>query len=175
MLCPYCKREISENARFCSKCGHKISRCPTCGRVLTSRLKYCTEDGTKLPDELLVDLPEAELMHMGDHPDQPQRRPNAPEPGFCIQCGAPCTEGQLRCAECQAKQQQGNSHQNKKKRKNQPQSKKEAEHPCGAADCSAGAAACGRSSVCHKSGDRREFGRRLCTVYCGRGRRERRG
>lgn len=59
MLCPFCKKEIREESKFCAKCGKKIPRCPTCQKVVYEQTQFCVHDGTPLPDEtifLLSDL-----------------------------------------------------------------------------------------------------------------------
>lgn len=57
MRCIYCKKTIRDDAVLCPACGRKIPRCPTCSRVITRRDRYCPTDGTRLPDELLAQLP----------------------------------------------------------------------------------------------------------------------
>lgn len=59
MKCPFCNYEISENTKFCGKCGKKIPRCPSCGRAVLTRSRFCFYDGTPLPDDLVASLPEA--------------------------------------------------------------------------------------------------------------------
>lgn len=54
MLCPVCKADIKEDAKFCIKCGNKIPRCPTCGMVITRKMVYCINDGTRLPENIIA-------------------------------------------------------------------------------------------------------------------------
>lgn len=50
MICSNCKAEISNSAKFCSECGHKvIHRCPSCGSAeVSSTMKFCPECGYSL-------------------------------------------------------------------------------------------------------------------------------
>jgi RNA polymerase subunit RPABC4/transcription elongation factor Spt4 len=53
MICPFCKKIIKDDAKFCGQCGRSVPRCPTCGRVITKKTNFCTEDGTKLPENII--------------------------------------------------------------------------------------------------------------------------
>ena len=53
MICPECKKEISDTAKFCRFCGSKIEKievskpepegknCPFCGKVVAQKAKFC--------------------------------------------------------------------------------------------------------------------------------------
>ena len=96
MQCPFCQREINQEAKFCSICGHAIPRCPTCGQVLTARYRFCLNDGTPLPEELLEGLPEP-VRRQPKKMTPPQA---APFSNFCRDCGAPCAPDAVLCPRC---------------------------------------------------------------------------
>lgn len=48
MTCPYCNKEIIEQAEFCPECGQNITippRCPSCGIELLPGKKFCHKCG----------------------------------------------------------------------------------------------------------------------------------
>lgn len=45
MICPRCKKEIDDDAQFCSHCGMKINRCPSCQQPIFDNAKYCSHCG----------------------------------------------------------------------------------------------------------------------------------
>lgn len=50
MKCPNCKAELRDGAKFCTKCGQKISQavaCISCGAELKPGAKFCTKCGTR--------------------------------------------------------------------------------------------------------------------------------
>ncbi len=50
MKCPYCNAELREGAKFCAKCGQKISQpavCISCGAELRAGAKFCGKCGTR--------------------------------------------------------------------------------------------------------------------------------
>ena len=72
MICPICKNEIPDKAKFCGKCGSEIPRCPTCGKVLTKKVKYCVSDGTAIPERVLALFPASELVTEDVPPVKPK-------------------------------------------------------------------------------------------------------
>lgn len=55
MNCPYCNKEISEDALFCTECGRELQKgkkdtvfCPTCGEQLSSNVVFCTNCGARI-------------------------------------------------------------------------------------------------------------------------------
>ena len=49
VVCPSCKAQNSENAKFCKKCGGTLSNnCPECGKPLEPNSRFCTSCGKKL-------------------------------------------------------------------------------------------------------------------------------
>ena len=133
MLCLACNHEISDDSKFCEKCGQKVPRCPTCGQAILRRTRFCVNDGTPLPEDILALIPfeAAEPVQPADAEEtddagagpaaesdgagtyaEPQPAPQpAPDPffdpgkrRFCIRCGAPCDDGQVICARCRSAQ-----------------------------------------------------------------------
>lgn len=59
-ICPKCGNELSDGARFCSKCGSKYEevatvkdnkcKCSKCGNELKIGMKFCTKCGTPMDD-----------------------------------------------------------------------------------------------------------------------------
>lgn len=59
-ICPKCGNELSDGARFCSKCGSKyeevatvkdnMCKCSKCGNELKIGMKFCTKCGTPIND-----------------------------------------------------------------------------------------------------------------------------
>lgn len=50
MKCPNCKAELRDGAKFCTKCGQKITQpavCISCGVELRPGAKFCTKCGTR--------------------------------------------------------------------------------------------------------------------------------
>lgn len=56
MICPICRKEINDNAKFCPLCGKQIPRCPKCGKVLYKKMSFCPDDGTPIPAEVFSTL-----------------------------------------------------------------------------------------------------------------------
>ena len=55
--CVACKKEIADDAMFCSHCGAKVvvettRKCPKCGEAVEARAKYCPKCGYELSDTL---------------------------------------------------------------------------------------------------------------------------
>lgn len=51
IICPKCKAELSESAKFCSGCGYKIGggkTCPSCQAENSDNAKFCSNCGNKL-------------------------------------------------------------------------------------------------------------------------------
>ena len=49
VVCPSCKAQNSENAKFCKKCGGTLSNnCPECGKPLEPNSRFCTSCGKTL-------------------------------------------------------------------------------------------------------------------------------
>ena len=57
MKCPKCQNEVSDNARFCTKCGCNLEEaraamkpnvCTKCGAALIPNAKFCTKCGTQV-------------------------------------------------------------------------------------------------------------------------------
>lgn len=61
MVCPVCREAISQDMKFCGRCGVKIPRCPVCGKVIEKRMRFCLNDGTPLPEEILSVFPPKEV------------------------------------------------------------------------------------------------------------------
>ena len=113
MKCPTCNFENSDDSKFCCGCGKPFPCCPTCGNVITARNRFCVHDGTRLPDELLILVPEetetveevdvdqavaADAMPV---PEDTIHVPleNKPEK-FCLRCGCPIWNGGEYCGKC---------------------------------------------------------------------------
>lgn len=46
VVCPQCKTQNSDSAKFCKKCGAKLkNNCPHCGAKLEQGSRFCTECG----------------------------------------------------------------------------------------------------------------------------------
>lgn len=104
MRCPYCSKELSDNAKFCSKCGKSIPRCPTCNEVLLVYSKFCKNDGTELPEELIAALPKKNSRDVGNTNQHKKITPTiTTNQRFCKSCGKPCSEGKTLCSECEKK------------------------------------------------------------------------
>ncbi len=116
MKCPNCNFENSDDTKFCCGCGKLIPRCPTCGKVLTSRDRFCVHDGTRLPDELLMLVPEVVLNDDGfeqvdvlsaggavvqralhEEIEVPVKPAYA---ASCLRCGSPVWQGESYCVSC---------------------------------------------------------------------------
>lgn len=114
MKCPTCNFENSYDSKFCCGCGRPFPCCPTCGNILTTRDRFCVHDGTRLPDELLVLVPE-ESEEVVEEVDVVQdaatdKMPpfdeiiqapvaNAPT-SYCLSCGSPLWHEGDYCAAC---------------------------------------------------------------------------
>ena len=49
MLCPQCRSENSEDARFCEQCGAKLElACPACGAPVNRSARFCKKCGTQI-------------------------------------------------------------------------------------------------------------------------------
>lgn len=65
MECPNCRSEVSEQAKFCSQCGHALARiCPSCGNRGTPGAKLCLNCGASLPGSSVLpgSLPIAPIL-----------------------------------------------------------------------------------------------------------------
>ena len=113
MKCPTCNFENGSDSKFCCGCGRPIPYCPTCGNVLTTRDRFCIHDGTRLPDELLMLVPEEEVVEQVDVVQHAapvvtplvetiqipvKKTPNA----YCLRCGSPIWQGEDYCAGCRS-------------------------------------------------------------------------
>ena len=57
-ICSNCGKELSDNAKFCSKCGSKCEEvvqekkvkrmCQKCGHELDEKMKFCPKCGTEI-------------------------------------------------------------------------------------------------------------------------------
>ena len=77
MKCPFCGEEISDKAKFCTKCGEKIDHkriCQQCGAELKESTKFCPQCGTKIDRKRICQQCGAELKE---------------NTKFCPQCGTP--------------------------------------------------------------------------------------
>lgn len=115
MKCPICHFENSDDSKFCCGCGKTIPRCPTCGKALTTRDRFCVHDGTRLPEELLLLIPEEEdtveqvdvgapsapvvMRSLEDTVQVPVK--NVPK-AYCLGCGSPVIQGEDYCAGCRS-------------------------------------------------------------------------
>lgn len=104
MNCPNCKAEISDDMKFCIKCGTKIE----------------TPAAAAKPEETMAQIPKVNLSKPAaqDKPaeetkapvppvaqDKPAEevKPQAPaQPALCTKCGAPLKEGIKFCTQCGA-------------------------------------------------------------------------
>ena len=113
MKCPICNFENSDDSKFCCGCGKTIPRCPTCGKVLTTRDRFCMNDGTRLPEELLLLIPEPEEQLEEVVVGVPAAPVVIPTPEatiqmpaqkvvtpLCASCGMPCDPGEDYCSYC---------------------------------------------------------------------------
>jgi class 3 adenylate cyclase/tetratricopeptide (TPR) repeat protein len=69
MKCPKCQFENREDAKFCLRCGEKLSlHCPRCGKELPILAKFCDECGHELGEgaqkERIVPEPEGERKYV---------------------------------------------------------------------------------------------------------------
>src|SRR5262245_43723249 len=49
MLCPSCRHENPDRAKFCLECGSRLaSACPQCGTELPAGAKFCLECGHRI-------------------------------------------------------------------------------------------------------------------------------
>jgi len=49
VICPACRHDNPDRAKFCLECGHRFaSACPECGTELPSGAKFCLECGHRL-------------------------------------------------------------------------------------------------------------------------------
>ena len=105
MKCPNCNAEVSDNMKFCAKCGTKIepvsrvvesepetpkqeetSRCIKCGAELKKGTKFCAKCGAS---QVAASKEESE-------PETPKQE----ETSKCIKCGAELKKGAKFCAKC---------------------------------------------------------------------------
>lgn len=116
MKCPTCNFENSGDSKFCCGCGRPIPLCPTCGNVLTTRDRFCIHDGTRLPDELLMLVPEEEIeqVEVGkkeapvvihSSKDTVQIPVQNTPTDHCLRCGSPIWQGEGYCAGCRSEMQ----------------------------------------------------------------------
>ena len=94
MVCPVCHEPISEDMKFCGRCGTKIPRCPVCGKIIEKRMRFCLNDGTPLPEEILSVFP----MDESAQTFQSEALPKQPVPLSLQEDGepsaaSPATEG----------------------------------------------------------------------------------
>ncbi|NIL97034.1 MAG: zinc-ribbon domain-containing protein, partial [Planctomycetales bacterium] len=49
MICPNCRTENPEGAKFCNQCGSRLAAsCPNCGHQNPPEAKFCNECGARL-------------------------------------------------------------------------------------------------------------------------------
>lgn len=92
--CPFCGRMLSDNARFCTGCGKRVTqpapasdrkpgpgrqpqaeeRCPACGAELPANVKFCTQCGAKLSNSFrnMEELGGQKLSEQGGKGDVPR-------------------------------------------------------------------------------------------------------
>ena len=121
MKCPICNFENSDDSKFCVACGNSFPCCPTCGKVLTTRDRFCTVDGTRLPDELLMQVPElrdddddfeqvvvqntaGNVVQRALH-DEIEMPINSSSVASCLRCGSPVWQGETYCVSCRNTQE----------------------------------------------------------------------
>lgn len=89
MICPNCKREVSDSSMFCPDCGTKIERetlCPACGKPVFRQATFCQWCGNPL------------------QASRQERR--QPPVAHCATCGKPVPPGETVCADCRGKETQ---------------------------------------------------------------------
>lgn len=117
MKCPICGFESSNDSKFCCGCGRPFPCCPTCGNVITTRDRFCIHDGTRLPDELLMLVPETDqndddfeqvdVQNAAGTVVQQALRDEIEMPAnpdfvaSCLRCGSPVWQGGDYCVSCQ--------------------------------------------------------------------------
>lgn len=73
-ICQTCGKQVKDNAKFCSKCGSKLSHenqnvkiCRICGKQVKADAKFCTKCGSKLSGENQSPVNEVNIeMQKGD-------------------------------------------------------------------------------------------------------------
>lgn len=114
MKCPICGFENSNDTKFCCNCGKSFPCCPTCGNLITTRDRFCVHDGTRLSDELLMLVPDAEeaieevdvaqvaapvsCVSLENTAQIPVKNTHAAR---CLRCGSPVWQGGDYCVNCQ--------------------------------------------------------------------------
>ncbi len=93
--CEKCGAQLTENAKFCVKCGAKVEikpvvnsevfKCPKCGKELTKDSRFCVECG-------------AQLQPKTEEPAEKQVSPPADK--VCSVCGTVSKGEVLFCVEC---------------------------------------------------------------------------
>ena len=76
--CPDCGGPVTQDSRFCSRCGHQLlvfQQCTSCGKNLPPGARFCVRCGTPVPDSPV----EKACGKCG--------AANLPEAVFCNQCG----------------------------------------------------------------------------------------
>lgn len=123
MKCPICNYESSDDSKFCCGCGRPFPCCPTCGNVITTHDRFCMHCGTRLPEELLLQIPEEEVVEQVDvvkcaepvvsasfvetvrmpaqKPQTPTAHPKQKQTAnLCASCNMPCEPGEEYCSYC---------------------------------------------------------------------------
>lgn len=90
MICPNCKTELEEGAKFCDNCGAQVFEtvfCSSCGEGNEAAAAFCQKCGTALKEEAEVPAPVEEKTF---------------ETVFCPNCGTQTTTEFAYCPNCGA-------------------------------------------------------------------------
>ena len=96
MNCPNCKAEISDDMKFCIKCGTKIETPATEEKPVEAVAQIPKVNLSKPAEEKPVETapPQAPAQ---EKPAETAQVQTAAQPALCAKCGAPLKEGTKFC------------------------------------------------------------------------------
>ena len=95
--CPVCSNEVSDDAKFCDRCGTKLVKtvvCPTCGKETIGGFAFCQNCGSPL--DVSTEKPQPQSAPQNAPQNAPQAAPQQYAPQSVPQGFAPRTGDQKK-------------------------------------------------------------------------------